>query len=881
MLNEMDKVYEPQKYADKIYEDWEKSGFFNPDNLNLADDALSYTITLPPPNITDKLHLGHSVMIAVEDLLIRYHRQKGFRTLWMPGTDHAAIATQNVVEKKLLKERALTKHDLGREQFLSLVNDHIATTQATILEQMKKMGASLDWSRLAFTLDEKRQTAVSQMFIDMYNEGLIYKGERIVNWCPRCQSTLADDEIEYREQSAKLYTFYYSKELPIAISSTRPETKLGDTAIACHPNDARYKKYIGKTLEVDFLGIKLRLKIISSHLVDPDFGSGALGVTPAHSMVDWQMAKDNDLEIIKVISEEAKINDNFKEYSRLSTLEARQKIVDNLKKNNLFLKEEDINNNISTCYRCSTAIEPLLSKQWFIAVDKKTARLKHKSLKEVAIEALVNKEIEFIPKRFNDVYYNWMNNLHDWCISRQIWFGHNIPAWYNGESIYVGHQTPQGDGWKKDSDTLDTWFSSGMWTFSTLGWPEKTIDLSRYHPNNVLNTGYEIISLWVSRMIMMSLFALQEVPFKQVYLHGLILDTEGKKMSKSKGNGVDPLDLIDKYGADAIRLALLSGSTPGNDSRYNEEKIITKRNFINKLWNISRYIIGQINQQDNDYKELKFEIKTLADYWIIEKLLNLNESLEKRINKFEFSLAIDDFTSFIWNDLADWYLEIAKIEGNKSKILNYILTNILRSIHPFAPFVSEKIWQSFISSTLMIEKYPDKIEQKSLLEKSKDYRKNNQIENFSLIQKIVVAIRDARSAHKILPSQKIEAFIFSPDKHKMIEQNVDLIVGLKTGIFKLNLLKEKKAIDKAIFVAIEDCEIYLLASVDKDKELDRLNKEKKNFEKIIFNLEKQLSNENFLSKAPKELISKEKEKLTKWQLELSKINDKIKEYDSK
>jgi valyl-tRNA synthetase len=887
MLNEMDKVYEPKKFADKIYQDWQKSGYFNPDNLNLSDDALSYTITLPPPNITDKLHLGHSVMIAIEDLLIRYHRQKGFRALWVPGTDHAAIATQNVVEKKLLKEKGLTKHDLGKEKFLVEINNYVKNTQAVILEQMKKMGASLDWSRLAFTLDDKRQKAVQQMFIEMYNEGLIYKGERIVNWCPRCQSTLADDEIDYQEQNAKLYTFYYHKDLPIAISTTRPETKLGDTAIAVLAKDKRYSQFLNQVIDVNFLGINLKLKIIDSHMVDSDFGSGALGVTPAHSMVDWQMAKDHNLEIKKVINEEAKIREGFGDFSGLSTLAAREKIVQSLKDRGLLIKEEEIVNNISTCYRCGQIIEPLLSKQWFVAVDKKIERLKGRSLKEAALNVVKRKQIEFIPERFNDTYFNWMNNLHDWCISRQIWFGHSIPAWYKGEEIYVGLNKPPGEAWQKDTDTLDTWFSSSMWTFSTLGWPEKSLDLSKYHPTDVLNTGYEILSLWVSRMIMMSLFALQEIPFKQVYLHGLILDEQGKKMSKSKGNGVDPLDLIDKYGADAIRLALLSGSTPGNDSRFNEEKIIAKRNFINKFWNISRYIVSQVDLQEssllkeNNYQKINFQINTQADYWIVNKLLLLNKKIESRISEYEFSLAIEDLIQYIWHDLADWYLEIAKIEGNKEGILNYILVNVLRLIHPFIPFASESIWQSLMPGHLIVEKYPDKIERDLLQDLLNKYSANNQVENFSLIQKIVVGIREARSSHRIAPSEKIKASIYSPSYENFLKNNLDLIKGLKTNLSEIEILNSPVTkIEGKIFINILECEIYLSVNIDKDRELKRLRKEKENFEKIINNLQKKLALPSFIEKAPIELVKQEKEKLTKWQLELAKINDKIKEYDS-
>lgn len=882
----MDKVYEPKKFADKIYQDWEESGYFNPDKLPVSEEALSYTITLPPPNITDKLHLGHSVMIAIEDLLIRYHRQKGFKTLWVPGTDHAAIATQNVVEKKLLKEQGLSKHDLGREKFLTLVNDYVKETQAIILEQMKKMGASLDWSRLAFTLDEKRQQAVKQMFVDMYQAGLIYKGERIVNWCPRCQSTLADDEIEYKEQIAKLYTFYYSKELAIPISTTRPETKLGDTAVAVRAKDKRYAQFVGQTMNIDFLGIGLSLKIIDSRIVDADFGSGALGVTPAHSMIDWQMAQDNNLEIRKVVGEDAKIKPGFSNFSGLSTLEAREKIVKSLKEKGLLIKEEEISNNISTCYRCGHVIEPLLSKQWFVAVDKKLDRLKGKSLKQAAKEVVEKKQVEFIPQRFSDNYFNWMNNLHDWCISRQIWFGHSIPAWYKGEEIYVGLNRPEGDDWQQDTDTLDTWFSSSMWTFSTLGWPEKSNDLLKYHPTNVLNTGYEILSLWVSRMIMMSLFVLQEIPFKQVYLHGLILDEHGKKMSKSKGNGVDPIDLIEKYGADAIRLALLSGATPGNDSRYNEEKIVAKRNFINKLWNISRYIISQIDPKksvilkQNNYEKVDFIIQTLADYWIIDKLLVLNEKLDSRINKYEFSLAIEDLTNYIWNDLADWYLEISKIEKNKSDMLNYILMNILRLIHPFIPFASESIWQSLMPDYLMIEKYPNQAERELLKGLLNDYKKGNKMADFSLVQKIIVAIRDLRSSQKILAGQEIKAYIYSQKNQELLIDNTDLIKGLKTNLSELIILNKSEKIDKTIFINVEDCEIQLSINIDRAQELDRLKKEKENFETIIKNLEKKLTQEGFFEKAPPAIVMREKEKLREWQLELSKINDKIKEYDS-
>ncbi|MCK5081055.1 MAG: valine--tRNA ligase, partial [Candidatus Moranbacteria bacterium] len=593
------KTYSPKKNEEKIYKYWGDSGKFNPDNLDLPKNAKPYTIILPPPNITDKLHLGHSSMLAIEDLLIRYHRMNGYRTLWLPGTDHAAIATQNVVEKKLLKEKKQTRHDIGREKFMEEAWKFMKTTQSTILNQARRMGASLDWSRLAFTLDDQRKTAVEKMFIDMHEAGAIYRGKRIVNWCPHCQSTLADDEVEYKAEKSILYTFKYDKNFPITISTTRPETKLGDTAIAVNPKDSRYKDLIGKTFKANFCGIDLEIKIIADHEVDMNFGTGALGVTPAHAIIDWQIAQRNDLKTIQVINEQGKIKNGFKKFSGKSALETRKEIVKKLVRSDLIIKEEEIENNISICYRCNTIIEHLPSEQWFISVDKKLEKLGGKSLKEKALEVSRTKEIEFIPARFTKRYQDWMENLHDWCISRQIWLGHQIPAWYKDDEIKVQVKTP-GSGWVRDLDTLDTWFSSGMWTFSTLGWPnnfkdnEKSGDLTKFHPTQVLNTGYEILTLWVSRMIMMSLFAVNEIPFEKVYLHGMILDQHGKKMSKSKGNGIDPIEMIEKYGTDAVRLSLLIGSTAGNDMKMSERKIEGYRNLINKIWNIARFVLHQL-----------------------------------------------------------------------------------------------------------------------------------------------------------------------------------------------------------------------------------------------------------------------------------------------
>ncbi len=867
MKKELDKAYNPGENEDKIYQKWEESGYFNPDNLNVSEDAKSYTIVLPPPNITAKLHIGHSCMLAIEDLLIRYHRMSGYRTLWLPGTDHAAIATQMVVEKKIFTETGKTRHDLGREKLLEEIWKFLRSTQAAILHQTKKMGSSLDWSRVAFTFDDERQRAVNRMFVDMYREGVIYRGERIVNWCPHCHSTLADDEVEYKEQQAKLYTFKYSSDFPISISTTRPETKLGDTAVAVNPKDERYKAYIGKEYKVNFCGQELNIKIIGDRNVESDFGTGALGVTPAHSMVDWQMAEANNLPIIKVIDEDGLIHEGFGKFSGLTAEAARKEIVAELTSKGLMEKEEDLTNNLSICYRCDTPVEPLPSKQWFIAVDKKLERLGGKSLKEKALEAAKTKEITFIPERFDKRYQNWMENLHDWCISRQIWFGHSIPVWYKGEEVYCDETAPTGDGWIKDENTLDTWFSSGMWTFSTLGWPDtykdgvKTGDLAKFHPTQVLETGYEILTLWVSRMVMMSFFALGEIPFEHVYLHGTILDGKGKKMSKSKGNGVDPLDAIAEYGADALRLSLLMGATPGNDSRYSAEKIESKRNFINKLWNISRFILGFVDEKYFSTPADSIpEAKTLADKWILGEMNNLIKSVTERFENFEFSLAAEELNDFTWNKLADWYLEIAKVEKNKDEVLIYLLKNILILWHPFIPFVTETVWDSFNDSILMVAKWP------AAVENSADDKNE-----LTVVQDIIIAIRNARSENKIEPAKKLTAVIYGHKFTALLKSQKEVIKNLKTGLDNLEIKETGADIEKAIMVPVGEVAIYLVGAIDEAKEKERLLKERANLEKLILAQTQKLSNSDFVSRAPEKIVAAEKEKLNNYQQELAKI----------
>jgi valyl-tRNA synthetase len=879
MPKELAKTYEPKQYEDKIYKEWEESGFFNPDNLDLPPDAKPYTIILPPPNITDKLHLGHSCTLAIEDLMIRYHRMKGYRALWLPGTDHAAIATQNVVERKILKEEGLSRHDLGREKFLEKVWEFLKITQRTILYQSRKLGASLDWSREAFTLDEQREKAVKKIFVDMYQDGVIYRGERIVNWCPRCKSTLADDEVEYETQKAKIYTFKYSKDFPFTIATTRPETKLGDTAVAVNPKDERYKDYIGKTYEVNFVGVPLKLKIIADWQVDMEFGTGALGVTPAHSMVDWQIAEANDLLIIKVIDEDGKIREGFNEYSGMIVKEARQKIVEKLREGDLLEKEEEMENNLSICYRCNTPIEPLPSKQWFVSVDKPLERLGGKSLKAKAMEAAETGAIKFIPDRFKKRYLDWMTNLHDWCISRQIWFGHRIPVWYKGDEVYVGFEAPEGEGWKQDADTLDTWFSSGTWTFSTLGWPDnfengkKINDLGQFHPTQMLETGYDIITLWVSRMIIMSFYALGEIPFENVYLHGMILDKNGKKMSKSKGNGIDPLDMIEKFGTDAVRLSLLIGSTPGNDSKISEEKIEGYRNFVNKIWNISRFIIANYELKLTNGAFDKNSL-TVTDKWILEKMKKLITEVSADLSEYNFSQAGEKLRVFTWDDLADWYLEVSKFEkdNNKEKVLGIILCDLLKLWHPFIPFVTEVIWKELgTEKLLMVEKWPDenRYDTKQLDSISEISLSQHHENNFELIKEIIITIRNARAENKVEPAKKIKAIIYAGNKKPLLAAHEILIKSLRTSIDELEIKESGGKIEEAIFITVSGIEIYLIGAIDKSKEKERLQKEIANLEKLITSIEGKLANEEFVARAPEKIISQEKERLTNYREELT------------
>ena len=715
------KPYDPKTTEDRIYKLWEESGFFNPDvcikkGITKAG-AEKFSIVLPPPNVTGNLHTGHALMLVIQDIMIRHARMQGKKTLWLPGTDHAAIATQSKVEK-LLEKESKRKNDLGRDEFLKRVEQFAQDSHDTIVNQAKKMGASLDWSREAFTLDKKRNLAVNTAFKTMQDDGLIYHGWKIINWDPKGQTTISDDEIVHEERKAKLYTFRYSKDFPIPIATTRPETKLGDVGVAVHP-DGKWKEYIGKTYIIEeFAGTKLIIKVVGDTVVDPEFGTGAIGLTPAHSLVDWEIAERASLPRRPIINEFAKMIDTGPLTNGKKTIEAREIVVNWLKENNLMEKEEDILQNIATAERTGGIIEPLPKTQWFVDVNKKIPSRNNKSLKELMLEPVREGKIKIMPSHFEKVYFNWIENLRDWCISRQIWYGHRIPVWYKDKQIFCGIEAPKDDGWVQDEDTLDTWFSAGLWTFSTLGWPEKTKDLETYHPTSVLETGHDILFFWIARMVLMSQYLLGEIPFENVYLHGMVRTADGKKMSKSLGEkAIDPLTIIEKYGNDALRMAMIVGNGPGNDLKLDENDIRGYGKFTNKLWNIARFIVENCQNRPDILEGEDIFINDIPELnkWGIWGLV---KEVNDEMNRYQFHIASEKIYQFVWHTFADKIIEDSKVilKGTDEKakarmqfVLCEAFENLIKLLHPFIPFVTEEIWSMLPAGNknlLMVEKWP-------------------------------------------------------------------------------------------------------------------------------------------------------------------------------
>ncbi|MBN1258801.1 valine--tRNA ligase [Candidatus Peregrinibacteria bacterium] len=869
-------TYEAKKYEDGIYKKWESSGAFKADPKS---GKPAFSISMPPPNATGVLHLGHAVMLALQDILTRHRRMKGYEALWLPGTDHAAIATQNRVEKELAKEGA-TREKLGREAFLNRVREFVADSQDTIRNQIRRMGASCDWTRERYTLDDDLSLAVTEMFNRMHEDGLIYRGYRIVNWCPRCKSTLADDEVEHEEVQGNFYYILYpfkDEEGGLIVATTRPETMLGDTAVAVNPKDKRYKKFIGKTIMLPLLNREI--PVIGDEYVDIDTGTGALKVTPAHDPNDFAIGQKHKLETIRVMDEEAVINEQGGPYKGLDRFTARKKVLEDLAGLGLLQKTEALFHNVGHCYRCSTMVEPLTSDQWFIDVNKKFIvknpknlgwKKKEATLKELSIHAVKNGNIQIIPDQFNKTYFHWMENLRDWCISRQIWWGHRIPVWYckDCDEIIVAREAPAkctkcgSKNLRQDEDTLDTWFSSALWTFSTLGWPKETEDLKFFHPTSVMETGYDILFFWIARMILMTTYGLNDIPFKTVYLHGLIRTREGKKMSKSDPSTcIDPLDMIEKYGADSLRMSMVIGNTPGNDMRLYEEKIQGYRNFTNKLWNASRFVLG-ILEEKGVQEEPKIGKLSDADEWILGKLNTVIKLSDEGLTEFRISEVGQALYDFLWNDFCDWYLELSKGEKQNPAVLYHVLKAILLLLHPFMPYVTEGIWANLPGQKSMLigHAYP------------KTDGKKYGAESIQGLIDVVGKIRHLRAENKIDPAKKIPITVYGHKATDDLARNKADIERL-ARMSGLTLMEKGAKVANAATDVVNGIEIFIPLSglVDLDKERERLQKEIANLERYIGGLKRKLDNKQFVANAPQNIVAQEQARLAEAEEKLKKF----------
>lgn len=876
----MNTKYNPKDFEDKIYKAWMDEGCFK---AEINKEKEPYTIILPPPNITGQLHMGHALDHTLQDVLIRWKRMQGFEALWLPGTDHASIATEVKVVKKLKDEEGLDKKDIGREAFLKKAYDWKDEYGVRIVNQMQKLGNSCDWDRERFTMDEGCNKSVTEVFCRLYEKGLIYKGNRIVNWCPDCKTTLSDAEVEHEDKPGN---FYYVK-YPYAdnpseyfvVATTRPETIFGDTAIAANYEDDRYKPLFGKKVIVPLVGREI--EIIGDEYPDMKKGTGALKITPSHDPNDFAVGQRHNLEQINVLNEDGTMNSEAGIYEGMDRYECRKAFVKALDEAGYIEKIEENTHQVGTCYRCHTVVEPRVSDQWFVNME---------DLAKPALEACAKGDVKFVPDRFVKTYNNWLENIRDWCISRQLWWGHRIPAYYCqdcGEMVVsrdAVHVCPKcgSENIKQDEDVLDTWFSSALWPFSTLGWPEKTPELDYFFPTNVLVTGYDIIFFWVVRMVFSSIEQMGEVPFDHVFIHGLVRDAEGRKMSKSLGNGIDPIEVIDQYGADALRFTLMNGISPGNDTRYQDEKVQASRNFANKLWNASRFVLMNIENdselmpEDEAMKLLKTE-----DKWIISRANTVAKGITNNLDKFELGVAAGAIYDFIWNEYCDWYIEIVKPrlygDAEESKAvakftLIKVLKDMLKMLHPFMPFITEEIWSNLpdTNSRLIKSTWPVYREEENFEEA---------VAKMNFVMEAVTKIRNVRAEMNVIPSKKIKAvFVPSSDDAKRYLEDTSVYFGALAGIENLSIQEDKDGIDKdSASAVVHNCEIFmpLAELIDFDKEIERLEKERKKLQSELDRSHKKLTNERFMAKAPESVVNEEKEKLVKYEDMMKKVVERL------
>lgn len=892
--------FDPKDFEDRIYEDWEKKGYFKP---SMDKEKESYCIMMPPPNVTGKLHMGHALDGTIQDILIRFKRMQGYNTLWLPGSDHAAISTEMKVVEKLRKE-GKTKQELGREKFLEEAWDWTKHYGGTIQAQQKKLGCSCDWDRRRFTLDEGLSDAVLEQFIDLYNKGLIYKGTRMINYCPSCKTSISDAEVEYKEEETHLWYIRYkitgTEDRYITVATTRPETMLGDTAVAVSPTDERYKDLVGKTCILPIMNKEI--PIIEDEFVEKEFGTGCVKITPAHDMNDYQSGLRHNLEIINVFDGDNKMGDLVPKYKGMDLLEARKAIVEDLKEIGALVKEEKYVHNVGKCERCKSTIEPKISEQWFV---------KMKDLAKVAADSVRNNEVRFVPKKYEKQYFNWLDNIQDWCISRQLWWGHRIPAYYcdNCGHINVAKTALEkceecgSTNLRQDEDTLDTWFSSALWPFSTLGWPNtETEDYKIFYPTNVLVTGFDIITFWVSRMMSQGIELTGKAPFKDVLIHGMVRDSQGRKMSKTLGNGIDPIEVIDEYGADALRFAVISGTTMGNDIRYMPEKLEQASNFANKIWNAAKFIIMNTPDEDkvrtfsedvftrvsmNSLTRYNEKLLKIEDKWLLNKLDKLVADVTRNLENYDLGVALDKIYSFIWNEFCDWYIEMVKPriysdseeeKASVSAILNYVFGASLKLLHPFMPFVSSEIYSNLVqfgTTDLIIAEWP-KVREEFAFDK--------QEEAVERIKEMIVGIRNVRSTNNIHPSKKSELIIVTPEYKEALEEAEEIL--LKLGFAdKIEVFESKEEIgasqraelENAISVILSDIEVYipLEGLIDLEEEKARLTAEVEKLEGEVARGEKMLSNPGFMSKAPEAKVNEEKEKLAKYREMLALAKERL------